>query len=169
MHTSAPKPPVTERMYSTGSVSLELHTWVAPKPFAHSSLRSSMSTPMIVDAPARRAPAIAASPTPPQPNTATDWPLVTPAVLIAAPSPAMTPQPSRPAAAGDAAGSTFVHWPAATSVLSQNAPMPSAADSSVPSVRVIFWVALWVLKQYWACPRRHARQSPHTARQLRIT
>ncbi len=62
--------------------------------------------------------------------------------------PAITPHPSRPAAAAEAAGSTLVHCPAATSVLSTNAPMPSAGDSSVPSASVIFWVALWVLKQY---------------------
>ena len=135
-------------MNSTGSVVAELQVCVAPKPFAHSSLRSSMSTAMIVDAPARREPAIAALPTPPQPNTATDWPRVTPPVLIAAPMPAITPQPSSPAAVAGAAGSTFVHCPAATSVLSQNAPMPSAGDSSVPSRSVIFWVALCVLKQY---------------------
>ena len=47
--------------------------------------------------------------------------------------------------------------------------MPSAGDSSVPSVSVIFCVALCVLKQYHGWPRRHARQLPHTARQLRIT
>ena len=71
MQTSAPKPPVTDLMYSTGSVVEELHVWVAPNSLAHASLRSSMSTAMIVDAPASRAPAMAASPTPPQPNTAT--------------------------------------------------------------------------------------------------
>ena len=68
-----------------------------------------------------------------------------------------------------ACGSTLVHWPAATSVLSANAPMPSAADSSVPSSSVIFWVALWVLKQYCGRPRRQARHWPQTARQFRIT
>ena len=81
---------------------------VAPSPSAHPSFRSSMSTPMIVDAPARRAPAIAAFPTPPQPNTATESPRPTPPVFIAAPRPAITPQPRRPAAVGDAAGSTLV-------------------------------------------------------------
>ena len=30
--------------------------------------------------------------------------------------------------------------------------MPRAGDSSVPSARVIFWVALWVLKQYQGLP-----------------
>ena len=48
---------------------------VAPNSCAAASLRSSMSIPMI-SSPRRRvaAPAIAASPTPPHPNTATDWP-----------------------------------------------------------------------------------------------
>ncbi len=50
-----------------------------------------------------------------------------------------------------------------------NAPMPNAGVSSVPSLRVIFRVALWVAKQYQGSPRRQARQDPHTARQLRIT
>ena len=80
----------------------------------------------------------------------------------------MTPQPSRPAASGRAAASTLVAWPAATSVFSANAPMPSAGLSSRPS-SVIFWVALWVAKQYCGRPRRHERHSPHTARQLRTT
>ena len=50
-----------------------------------------------------------------------------------------------------------------------NAPMPSAGESSVPSSRVIFWVALKVAKQYQGRPRRQARQVPHTARQFKIT
>ena len=54
---------------------------------------------------------------------------MTPPVLIAAPIPAITPQPSSPAVAGAMAGLTFVHCPAATSVFSANAPMPSAGDS----------------------------------------
>ena len=47
--------------------------------------------------------------------------------------------------------------------------MPRAGESSVPSSRVIFWVALWVAKQYHGSPRLHARQSPQTARQLSTT
>ncbi len=66
-------------------------------------------------------------------------------------------------------GFTLVHWPAATSVFSAKAPMPSAGDSTVPSSSVIFWVALNVLKQYHGRPRRQLRHWPHTARQLRIT
>ena len=120
-------------------------------------------------APASRAPATAAAPTPPQPITATVSPRPTLPVLIAAPSPAITPQPSSPTAAGRAAGSTLVHWPACTSVFSAKAPMPSAGDSSVPSSSVIFCVALWVAKQYHGSPRVQARQAPQTARQLSTT
>ena len=168
MTTSAPCPPVISRIVSTASDSREFTVCVAPNPRAHSSFRSSTSTAMIVVAPAMAAPAMAASPTPPQPNTATDSPRRTCPVLTAAPKPAMTPQPRRPTAAGSAR-STFVHCPAATSVFSANAPMPSAGESSVPSVRVIFWVALWVAKQYQGSPLAHARHWPHTARQLRMT
>ena len=79
---------------------------------------------------------------------------------LAAPMPAMIPQPSRPTAAcssGVSTPSTWVHCLAWTSVLSANAPMPRAGDSSVPSSRVIFWVALCVSKQYCGLPFRHAR------------
>src|ERR687893_3324253 len=166
MVTSAPKPPVAALIAATASVSLLLTVWVAPNCLAHSSFRSSRSTAMIVLARASLAPAIAASPTPPQPNTATDSPRLTAPVLIAAPTPAITPQPSRPAAVAGAAGSTLVHCPECTSVFSTNAPMPSAGDSSVPSVSVIFCAALWVLKQYHGLPLRQARHSPQTARQF---
>ena len=157
MATSTPNPPVRPLIASTASVSDEFTVWVAPNFFAHSSLVSEMSTAMIVVAPASLAPAIAASPTPPQPNTATLSPRCTAPVLIAAPTPAMTPQPSRPADAGGAAGSTFVHWPECTSVFSAKAPMPSAGESSVPSASVIFCAALWVSKQYFGSPLRQAR------------
>ena len=143
--------------------------WVAPILLAASSFFASMSTAMIGEAPASADPAIAATPTPPQPMTATDLPRVTAPVLIAAPIPAITPQPSSPTAAARADGSTLVHWPAATSVFSAKAPMPRAGDSSVPSSSVIFWVALNVAKQYHGSPRLQARQSPHTARQLSTT
>ena len=146
---------------------------VAPIVLASSSFLSSMSTAMILDAPASTDPAIAAMPTPPHPMTATVEPRPTLPVLIAAPSPAITPHPSRPTAAARADGSTLVHCPAATRVFSAKAPMPSAGDSSVParspSANVIFCVALWVAKQYCGSPRLQARQSPHTARQLRTT
>lgn len=74
---------------------------------AQASFCSSRPTATMVDAPASRAPAIAASPTPPQPITATESPRLTLPVLIAAPRPAITPHPISPAAAG----STFVRCP----------------------------------------------------------
>jgi len=46
--------------------------------------------------------------------------------------------------------------------------MPRAGKSSVPSVRVIFWVAVAVSKQYQGLPLAQARQDPQTARQLRM-
>src|SRR6478609_8717874 len=153
----------------TTSVVLELIVWVAPSSVALVSFRSSISTAMILFAPATRAPAIAAAPTPPQPMTATESPRLTPPVLMAAPSPAITPQPSSPATSGAADESTLVHCPAATSVFSANAPIPSAGESSVPSSRVIFWVALNVAKQYHGRPRLQALQVPQTARQFRMT
>ena len=74
--------------------------WVAPNSFAQASFRSSRSTPMMVWAPASRAPAMAALPTPPQPKTATESPRPTLPVCMAAPIPAMMPQPTSPAASG---------------------------------------------------------------------
>src|SRR5689334_24366705 len=124
---------------------------------------------MIVVAPTTEAPAMAALPTPPHPMTAIESPRPTPPVLTAAPNPAITPHPSRPTAAASASASTLVHCPAATRVFSMNAPMPSAGLSSVPSVRVIFWVALWVLKQYQGLPFIQDRQVPQTARQFSTT
>src|SRR3954452_23909253 len=169
MATSAPTQPVSALIVSAGSARCAVTVWVAPSLRGHSSFRSSMSTATIVLAPASLAPAIAASPTPPQPKTATLSPRCTAPVLIAAPTPAITPQPSSPAAVGGAAGSTLVHCPECTSVFSTNAPMPSAGVSSVPSVSVIFCAALCVSKQYCGWPLAQARHCPHTARQLRIT
>ncbi len=142
---------------------------VAPSSRAQSSFFLSRSTAMIVDAPARRAPAIAASPTPPHPITATESPRETFPVFIAAPNPAITPHPSNPTTAGSDSGSTLVHWPSWTRVLSANAPIPNAGESSVPSARVIFCDALWVSKQYQGVPFLQARHSPHTARQFNTT
>ncbi len=51
------------------------------------------STPMILSAPAMRAPWITLRPMPPRPNTTTFAPGSTLAVLITAPMPVVTPQP----------------------------------------------------------------------------
>ncbi len=52
-----------------------------------------MSTPMILFAPASRAPWITLRPIPPSPNTTTLSPTWTLAVLTTAPTPVVTPQP----------------------------------------------------------------------------
>src|ERR1044071_1387599 len=53
---------------------------------------------MIGEAPASFAPMIALSPTPPSPNTATDWPGATLAVFVTAPTPVRIAQPKSAAA-----------------------------------------------------------------------
>ena len=74
MQTSAPLPSVTDWIASTASTFDASTVCVAPNAFAASSFLASRSTAMTFDAPASRAPTIAASPTPPQPNTATESP-----------------------------------------------------------------------------------------------
>ncbi len=101
--------------------------------------------------------------------TATESPRPTLPVLTAAPYPAITPHPMRPAASGRAAGSIFTAWPAATSVFSAKAPMPSALLSGVPSSSVMGCAALRESKQYQGRPRRQERQLPHGARQASTT
>jgi hypothetical protein len=87
MHTSAPKPPVAARIASTGSVG---------RPALHRVRRAEVLRPLElpvveVDGDDRGGtgelarPAIAASPTPPQPNTATLSPRPTLPVFMAAP------------------------------------------------------------------------------------
>src|SRR3546814_257134 len=66
---------------------------VAPNLRASASLAGCMSIAMIRPAPARRAPEMTLSPTPPTPITATVSPGFTAAVLIAAPAPVTHPQP----------------------------------------------------------------------------
>src|SRR6185437_11580868 len=69
--------------------------WVAPNALANSSLLSTRSTAITGSAPAIAAAQIAASPTPPAPNTATDWPARTFAVCSTAPTLVSTAQPIR--------------------------------------------------------------------------
>ena len=95
---------------------------------------------------------MAASPTPPQPNTATESPRPTSPVLHRGTEAGHDAAAQQAGGLGSAAGSTLVHWPAATSVFSAKAPMPSAGESSVPSSSVIFWVALWVAKHSCGLP-----------------
>src|SRR5438445_127065 len=95
---STPAPPVSARTAVTGSSLALLTTWVAPTRLAISSLPSNTSTPMICRAPPMRAPWTMASPTPPQPKTATVWPACRPEVRSAAQTPvaAVRTRTSRP-------------------------------------------------------------------------
>ena len=61
--------------------------------------------PMICRAPPMRAPWMMASPTPPQPNTATVCPASILAVRSAAPTPVSTPQPTSAARSSGSSGS----------------------------------------------------------------
>ena len=118
---------------------------------------------------ASRAPAMAASPTPPQPNTATVSPCPTLAVLTIAPNPVITAQPISPATSGRTAGSILTAWPAWTRVRSANPPTSTAADSGVPSARVIRRAAVRLARQYQGRPRTQKRHPPHGARHASTT
>ena len=79
-------------MRATGSAAVESMTSVAPSSFASANLFSTTSTAMMRSAPAMRQPWIAASPTPPAPNTAAVEPGSTRAQFRTAPMPVITPQ-----------------------------------------------------------------------------
>ena len=107
---------------------------------------------MIVVAPASRAPAMAASPTPPQPNTATESPRPTSPVSIAAPRPGHH-------AAAEQAGHLRLHLRrhlralagGHERLLGEGADARAPATAATPS-SVIFCVALKVVKQYQGRP-----------------
>ena len=86
-------PPDRLRTASTAFSLLALTVWVAPNRRAKSSFASSTSTAMTTVAPTLAAACTALRPTPPAPNTATDCPSRTPAVLVTAPAPVITAQP----------------------------------------------------------------------------
>ena len=69
-----------------------------------------MSMTTIRDAPARRAPLTALSPTPPAPKITTDRPALTFAVFKTAPAPVTTPQPSNAAWANGSSFGTTASW-----------------------------------------------------------
>ncbi len=113
---------------------------------------------------------MAASPTPPQPNTATVSPRRTSPVSMAAPRPAMTPQPSRPGDLGLGRGVDLActgRRPPASCRRRRRcrgratAPCRRSASSSA-------WRCAWRSSTRCGRPCRHDRHSPHTARQLRI-
>ena len=148
-------------MYSTGSVFFELHVCVAPNSFAHSSLRSSMSTAMIVCAPASAAPAIAASPD----ATAAEHGHRIAAADVAGVD--RRPDAGHHAAAEQAGGGGRCRRdrPSCTGRLRpascRRTPRCRApATARCRRSSVIFCVALKVLKQYHGRPRRQTAACP---------
>ena len=125
---------------------------------------------MIVRAPASRAAAIAALPTPPQPNTAIGVVALDAAGVgrgAEAGHHAAAEQPGR--GRDRRARRPSSPGPRRRASSPRTRRCRARATSGVPSASVIFCVALCVLKQYQERPRRHARHSPHTARQLSTT
>ncbi len=94
---SALRPPVSALTRSATSSPFALIVSVAPNSRAAASLAGSMSTAMIGEQPASRAPWMEFKPTPPQPMTTTLEPALTFAVLTTAPIPVSTPQAMRAA------------------------------------------------------------------------
>ena len=101
--TSAP-PPV--RSFTAFSASSGANTAVAPSSRASFRFASTGSTATIGYALATEAAITEARPTPPSPNTATDWPGRTVAVLRTAPAPVSTAQPKSAAVRNGTSGGT---------------------------------------------------------------
>ena len=122
---------------------------------------------MIRPAPARAAPWIAFSPTPPAPTTATRAPGRTRAVFTTAPTPVMTPQASRHASSGGRSSGSGTHWLASTTTASAKAavfiPCASAAPAGVAER------ARRRVPGVVAGGRRRRRRRPGSAPQARIS
>ena len=114
---------------------------------------------------------MAASPTPPQPNTATVSPRPTPPVFTRRAEAGHHAAAEQPGGLGPRrAGRPSSHWPGGDErLLGEGADAERRATARCRPSSVIFWVALCVVKQYQGRPRRQERHSPHTARQLRTT
>ena len=115
-------PPVISRIAATGSCDDASTICVAPSSRAFASLLSTISTAMIIPAPPMRAPWIAASPTPPAPNTATEDPGSIFAVFSTAPTPVITPQPTSAARSSGTSSRIFTTAFSCSSIFSAYAP-----------------------------------------------
>ena len=101
-----------------GSPALASIVSVAPSFLASSSFAGTVSTAMMRPAPASAAPLTQASPTPPQPITATLVPGSTLAVWNTAPTPVSTPQPISAARSSGMSGRIFASACSCTSICS---------------------------------------------------
>ena len=121
-----------------------------PTPARNSSFPGVMSTAMICDAPAIRAPCTALSPTPPTPVTTTVAPTGTRAVLNTAPNPVATPQPTMDASWRSMSASIFTTACSCTSIISEKAlswpywitGVPSASRRRCSSAGERSWLRL---------------------------
>src|SRR5690606_3766199 len=115
---------------------------------------------------------MAEMPTPPQPNTTTDEPGVTLAVLMAAPTPVMTPQPTSDAISWGVSGSIFTTPCSGMIISSAHVPEPAKPNTGWPSRRK--WgvpaAANWTLTHRCGCLKSMQNlQLPHGALQAMIT
>ena len=130
---SALRPPVSALTRSATSSLLALIVSVAPNSRAAASLAGSMSTAMIGEAPASRAPWMELRPTPPQPMTTTLDPALTPAVLTTAPIPVSTPQAISAALSSGTSFGMATAWDWSTTIRSANAPVRRPWTSGLPA------------------------------------
>ena len=98
--------------------------WVAPNSFAFENFVSSISIPIIVSAPPSFAPIIPFKPTPPNPNIATESPLLILAVFITAPTPVITAQPNNAASSKEIDFSITTTDPLSTTAYSDIQEIP---------------------------------------------
>ena len=130
---SALRPPVSALTRSATFSLLALIVSVAPNSRAAASLPGSMSTAMIGEAPASRAPWMELRPTPPQPMTTTLEPALTPAVLTTAPIPVSTPQAMSDALSSGTSFGIATAWDWSTTMCSAKAPVRSPWTSGLPA------------------------------------
>jgi hypothetical protein len=111
-------------------------------------------------------------PTPPHPNTTTEEPGVTLAVLMAAPTPVITPQPMRLAISNGTSSSIFTTPWYGRIISSANVPAPAIPKTASPPIRK--WgvppITIWMFEHRLGCLRStQNRQDPHGGLQATIT
>ena len=111
-----------------------------------------------------------ASPTPPQPITATEDPSRTGVAQSAAPAPVEKPQASSVACSIGSSSGTLTAHASCTTAWSANVPQRSTGVSSAPSAaRCSRRLARSCEEQRRGSPRRHCGHSPHGARHATTT
>ena len=134
---------------------------VAPNSIAIFSFSSERSTATILRAPARRAPWIALSPTPPAPITTTSWPGFIFAAFTTAPIPVITPHAISAAVSYEIVLFTLTTCDLSTTTFSANAPHAIACINLSPfKVFKGPLVPSYSVRQSVGCPCLQFMQSP---------